>query len=186
MKKIYTAGYYAFVAIVISIAIVILASVLPIPGKLELKIVQSGSMEPAIKTGALVVIKPESTYKEGDIITFGKDTKKDIPTTHRIVAIRAESGVAVYTTKGDANNAADPKEIKQSEVIGRVLFSVPFLGYIIDFAKHPIGFILLVGLPALYIVYDEVTKIVGEVKNLRQTQGRKSKEKKEDEDSKEN
>ena len=162
-------------AIVIFIAVVIFASILPIPGKLEIKIVQSGSMEPTIKTGGLVVIKPESIYKEGDIITFGKDTKKDIPTTHRIIAIKAESGVVIYTVKGDANNSPDPTEVRQSEIIGKVIFSVPYLGYIMDFAKKPLGFALLIGLPALYIAYDEVAKIVRELKTLRQTQGKKSK-----------
>lgn len=174
MQKIYTIGYFVFVAIVIFIAVVLLASILPIPGKLEIKIVLSGSMEPTIKTGSLVVIKPESMYKEGDIITFGKDTKKDIPTTHRIIAIRVESGVAVYTVKGDANNSPDPKEVRQNEIIGKVIFSAPYLGYIIDFAKKPLGFSLLIGLPALYIVYDEVTKIVEEVKKMKKTRLREA------------
>ena len=179
MHKLYTIGYTIFVAIVIFIAVVILASVLPIPGKLEIKIVQSGSMEPTIKTGALVVIKPETTYKEGDIITFGKDTKKDVPTTHRITAIRVESGVVIYTVKGDANNSPDPREVKQNEIIGKVIFSVPYLGYIMDFAKQPLGFALLIGLPALYIVYDEVAKIVVEVREMKKTRLRRQ-EKEED------
>lgn len=179
MKKIYTIGYAVFVAIVICIAVVILASILPIPGKLEIKIVQSGSMEPTIKTGSLAVIRPNDTYKEGDIITFGKDTKKNVPTTHRIIATRVESGITIYTVKGDANNSPDPTEVRQSEIIGKVIFSVPYLGYIMDFAKKPLGFVLLIGLPALYIVYDEVAKIVGEVRKmrtLRQAQGKEKKE----------
>lgn len=154
-------------AIVIFVAVVILASVLPIPGKLELKIVQSGSMEPTIKTGSLVVIKPADSYKVGDIITFGKDTKTEVPTTHRIVADRVESGVMIYSTKGDANEDKDTREVRQNEIIGKTLFSVPYLGYIMDFAKQPLGFILLIGLPALYIIYDEVVKIVIEIKKIR-------------------
>lgn len=167
MHKLYTIGYAIFVAIVIFVAVVILASVLPIPGKLELKIVQSGSMEPTIKTGSLVVIKPADSYKVGDIITFGKDTKTEVPTTHRIVADRVENGVMIYSTKGDANEDKDTREVRQNEIIGKTLFSVPYLGYIMDFAKQPLGFILLIGLPALYIIYDEVIKIVKEVKKMR-------------------
>lgn len=167
MNSVYKIGYFVFWAIVASIAIVVLASILPIPGKLEVKIVQSGSMEPAIKVGALAVIRPASTYKVGDIITFGKDSKTEVPTTHRIVADRVVSGTLLYTTKGDANENNDTKEVKQSEIIGKTLFSVPYLGYIIDFAKQPLGFAILVGLPALYIAYDEVAKIVREIKKLR-------------------
>lgn len=167
MKKLYTIGYFIFVTVVIFVAVVVLASVLPIPGKLEIKIVQSGSMEPTIKTGSLVIIKPESSFKEGDIITFGKDTKTEVPTTHRIIATKVESGVVIYTTKGDANEDKDTRKVKQNEIIGKVIFSVPYLGYIIDFAKQPFGFALLVGLPALYIVYDEVTKILTELKKIK-------------------
>jgi len=167
MKKLYTIGYFAFVAIVVFIALILLGGILPIPGKLEIKIVQSGSMEPTIKTGALVVIKPESSYKVGDIITFGKDTKTEVPTTHRIIGDKVIDGVLIYTTKGDANEDKDTREVRKDEIIGKTIFSVPYLGYIMDFAKKPLGFILLVGLPALYIVYDEVAKIVAEVKKLR-------------------
>ena len=167
MFKLYTIGYFIFWAIVVCVAIVVLASILPIPGKLEIKIVQSGSMEPSIKVGALAIIKPESSYKVGDIITFGKDTKTDVPTTHRIVADRVENGMPVYTTKGDANEDNDTKEVRKNEIIGKTIFSVPYVGYIVDFAKQPLGFAIFIGLPALYIAYDEVAKIVREVKKIR-------------------
>ena len=140
MKKLYTIGYFAFVAIVVFIALILLGGILPIP---------------------------ESSYKVGDIITFGKDTKTEVPTTHRIIGDKVIDGVLIYTTKGDANEDKDTKEVRKDEIIGKTIFSVPYLGYIMDFAKKPLGFILLVGLPALYIVYDEVAKIVAEVKKLR-------------------
>src|SRR3989338_8215020 len=60
------------------------APLLPIKGNIEIKIVKSGSMEPAIKTGSIVVIKPASLYGVGDVITFGEDSRTTYPTTHRI------------------------------------------------------------------------------------------------------
>ncbi len=33
-------------------------------------IVSSGSMEPAIKTGSVVVVSPKSSYQVGDVVTF--------------------------------------------------------------------------------------------------------------------
>lgn len=113
-------------------------------------------MEPTVKTGSIVVVKPSLEYKVGDIITFGKDDKKNIPTSHRINAIRMVQGKMFYTTKGDANNVPDAKEISQKEIIGKVIFKLPYLGYVLDMAKKPIGFILLVAIPALAIIYDEV------------------------------
>jgi len=124
-------------------------------------------MEPSIKTGSIVVIKPSSNYTVGDVITFGKDTKTDIPTTHRIVSSRAQDGVILFTTKGDTNEDKDTNEIRQSDVNGRVLFDVPYFGYIIDLARKPLGFIVLIIIPTLIVVYDEVVKIVREVKKMR-------------------
>lgn len=124
-------------------------------------------MEPSIKTGSVVVIKPASAYKINDVVTFGKDTKKDIPTTHRIVSSRAVDGALLFTTKGDANENNDTQEIRSTDIHGKVLFDVPFFGYIIDLARKPLGFAVLIILPALIVVYDEGMKIFNEVKKMR-------------------
>jgi len=176
MKKLFKIIYYFFVVLVTTIALLLLVSIFPIKGNFQVKVVLSGSMEPTIRTGSVVVIKPEDNYKEGDIITFGKDTKKDIPTTHRIVKTRAVEGVMLFSTKGDANDSPDLRETKQNEIIGKVLFSVPFVGYILDAAKKPLGFAVLVGVPVAIIVFDEVGKIYKEVKRIGAEKRRKKEE----------
>lgn len=181
MAKLLKITYYVFFAFITFIALLLLLSIFPIKDNFQVKIVLSGSMEPAIRTGSIVVIKPEENYKEGDIITFGKDTKKDVPTTHRIVKIRAVEGRLLFTTKGDANDSEDSTEIRKDRIIGKVLFSVPYIGYILDTAKKPIGFAVLVGVPVLLIVYDEILNIYREVKKMRA----RKREKKEKEDKKE-
>src|SRR6185436_8586114 len=115
MLKIFTTILYTvFVAFIIGVAGLLLGSMLPIPGNIEVKIVKSGSMEPAIPTGSIVVVKPEHLYRKGDVITFGKDTKTDVPTTHRIIALNDDG---TYTVKGDANEEADPNPVPRSTVI---------------------------------------------------------------------
>lgn len=157
----------ALTLMVLVVAGVFVASMMPIPGNIELKVVKSGSMEPAIKTGALVLIKPQAIYGVGDIITFGEDTKTAVPTTHRVVAMQGEGSAATFTTKGDANEEADPQPVAYREVIGRVLIDVPYAGFVLDFARKPLGFALLIGLPALIIMLDELMTIIGEVRRLR-------------------
>src|SRR3989344_1742628 len=103
MDKVFKIFYRTFYVAIIVIVGLLLIALFPIKGNYQIKIVQSGSMEPDIKTGSVVIIKPSSVYKVGDVVTFGKDTKKDIPTTHRIVSSRAQDGVIMFTTKGDAN-----------------------------------------------------------------------------------
>ena len=167
MKNAYKILVKIIYAIFILLAILIVWSVLPVKDAPRLLAVLSGSMEPAIHTGSVVVIKPESQYKVGDVVTFGADTRAQVPTTHRIFSNRAQNGVMMFTTKGDANNSPDTTEISENDIHGKVLFSIPFVGYIIDFVKKPIGLVLVIVLPAIFIIYDEAKKIIGEVKKMR-------------------
>ena len=127
-------------------------------------IVQSGSMTPAIKMGSVVVAKPAENYQIGDVITFGPYTRTQAPTTHRIYDIKVTDGNPVYITKGDANNAPDQREITKRDIVGKVLFSIPYLGYAVDFAKKPLGFALIIIVPAALIIFDEIKNIYNEIK----------------------
>lgn len=166
MEKILKIGYWIFTCAIVAVALLVAGTLFPIPGNYKVKVVMSGSMEPAIHTGSVVVIKPEKNYTVGEVITFGKDTKKNIPTTHRIAEMRVQDGKYVYRTKGDANKTSDMNEVQESAIIGKVLFSIPFLGFVLDFAKKPLGFALLVILPAVAIIADEVKKIWIEVRKV--------------------
>jgi len=156
--------YYIFLAFISIIALLLIVSVFPISGNYKLFIVQSGSMAPAIKMGSIVTVKPVNDYKIGDVISFGEVTKIKSPTTHRIHDIKVVGGEAIYITKGDANNAPDQREITKREVIGKVFLSVPYIGYAVDFVKKPVGFALIIIVPAAIIIRDEIKKIFGEIK----------------------
>ena len=160
--------YYIVIAFIVLVAILLIVSAFPIPGNYKVLVVKSGSMEPVIKTGSVVVVKPARDYKIGDIITFGPYSKTKAPTTHRIYEMKVEGGELIFITKGDANNAPDTREIKKADIVGKVLFSVPFLGYAVDFAKKPLGFALIIIVPAALIIYDEIRKIFGEIKKKKQ------------------
>ena len=153
-----------FVAFIVVVALLLIVSVLPITGNYKIMTVISGSMEPAIKTGSVVIVKPASDYKIGDVITFGPYSRTKAPTTHRIYDMKIEGGNPVYITKGDVNNAPDAREIQKKDVVGKVLFDVPFVGYAVDFAKKPLGFALIIIVPAVIIIGDEIKKIYGEIK----------------------
>ena len=167
MKKLPKIIYYIVLTFILAVAILLVVSILPITGNIKVLTVLSGSMEPTIHTGSVVVVKPITNYKVGDVITFGPNTKIQIPTTHRIAEIRVQEGQTVYKTQGDANNGEDMKEVSGKDVIGKVYFSVPYVGYIIDFVRQPTGLILVIVLPAIFIVYDEVRKIMTEVKKMK-------------------
>lgn len=164
---------YSIFGIFAALAVILLAvSVFPITGNYKIYVVQSGSMEPAIHTGSVVVVLPEKDYKEGDIITFKSKGGKPESVTHRIVKAESNGPEKIFTTKGDANKSNDTDSVSSEKVIGKMLFTVPYFGYAVAAAKTKYGFLALIIIPALLIVYDEIKKILEEL--------RKSKNKKEE------
>ena len=164
MKKAFKTIYYVFLGAIAVIAVLLIVSMLPITGNYKILTVLSGSMEPGIHTGSVVAVKPMNDYKIGDIITFGEMSKTKTPTTHRIHDIKVVGSQPVYITKGDANNAPDQREITNKDIIGKVLFDAPYVGYAVAAAKKPWGFALIIIVPALLIIFDETKKIVREIK----------------------
>ena len=121
-------------------------------------VVQSGSMEPAIKTGAILLTKSASTYSAGDVITFSVNGNTDKLITHRIVEETQEG----FVTKGDANEENDSWVVKDEEIIGKMAFNAPFVGYLANFVRTPKGFVALVVIPASIIIYEELKNIFKE------------------------
>lgn len=92
-------------------------------------VVRSGSMEPVLPTGALVLVDTgRRDFAIGDIITYrlsGHD-EGEILVTHRIVG-RSEDG---FLTKGDANEAEDQRPVRPAQIVGGVLAQIPWMGYL--------------------------------------------------------
>jgi signal peptidase I len=108
------------------IAIVTLPSVF---GLKSLTVV-SGSMEPTIETGSVViddVISPLDA-RPGDIVTF-QDPHRPRQLTHRLQKMRVEGDTAYMTTLGDANDAPERWTVRTDGEIGRVVAHLPKLGY---------------------------------------------------------
>jgi len=154
--------YYVTLGLLGLIALLLVVSLIPVPGNYEVMVVRSGSMRPAIKTGGIVVVRPTSNYEVGDVITFSGERGR--PITHRIYDKKTKEGELYYITKGDANENPDQGGITKDKIIGKVLFDLPYLGYAVNFAKQPLGFALIILIPAIIIIADEVKKIYKELK----------------------
>lgn len=128
-------------------------------------IVQSGSMEPALKVGSIVFTQTASSYSTGDIITF-ETTSKDNLVTHRIVDVSSENGQIFYQTKGDANEEADNARVPADKIVGKSIASAPYFGYFANFVRTPRGFVIFVVIPAAIIVYEELKAVFNELKKL--------------------
>lgn len=169
LKKTFTIFKFFLVAVFLAGIFLLVFSTLPVFGKNKLLVVLSGSMEPAIKTGSIVLISPQKSsvpgpkFALGDIISY-KIADSNNFLTHRVVQVQKPNSSYLYQTKGDANSTIDGKLINEKNIAGKVVFSLPFLGFIIGFAKTKLGLVLLVILPALYVLASEVLTIIREVK----------------------
>lgn len=122
-------------------------------------VVKSGSMEPTIKTGSLIFVKQQETYQKGDIITYGSLARAEGLITHRIVEEVIKDGNKFFKTKGDFNSVEDSQLVSQTEVVAKHRFTIPYLGFVIGFAKTQHGVVLLLVIPGTLIVYEEIRNI---------------------------
>jgi signal peptidase len=92
-------------------------------------IIGSGSMQPALNPGDITIIisTPPSTIEVGDIIQY---RTADAPITHRVTDTYTSGGSRWFITQGDANNAPDPDPVGQDQVMGKVVFTIPQLGWV--------------------------------------------------------
>jgi len=156
---------FSIITNAIFLAIVIVAGLLVLStfsiGNWQAYTVLSGSMEPAIGTGSLILVSPRDSYEVGDIVT--RETGGETTVTHRIIEKREEDGEIVFITQGDANDAPDGESVARGDILGKVAFHIPFFGRVVSYAKTQQGFILLIVIPSVLIAYEEVKSIAREI-----------------------
>lgn len=123
--------------------------------------VVTDSMSPAINRGDVVFVKEVEfgSLKQGDVVTVRFAGGSGF-FTHKIVSIDYEAGA--IRTKGDANESEDPQPSMQEQIVGKLWYSVPLLGYfsigINELNLINISVIFAVGLIAIIAVSTLVLK----------------------------
>ena len=121
-------------------------------------IIVSGSMEPYLKVGDLIVVKDIDIDKisKGDIISFWEG---ETLVTHRVEEVLKENGEKSFKTKGDNNNKIDESLVTISNIEGICKFKIPKVGKIILYSQNIWGGIIIFGIIyIIYIVSDEKEK----------------------------
>ncbi len=114
---------------------------------------RSGSMAPQLMKGDVVMthsVSPE-VVEVGDIIAFYPSDSRESVVAHRVIGITTNSPLA-FKTKGDANPASDPFNIPARNLVGRVAFHFPLLGYLVIFLKTAPGLLVVLVVPGLFII----------------------------------
>jgi signal peptidase len=128
----------------------------------DLLSVASGSMEPTIPVGSVVFEKSVdiTTIQPGDIIMYKSHDVPGSVVTHRVVEVTVLDGDRAFRTKGDANNSFDLELVPSSNVTGRILFHLPYLGYLSQSIRTRQGWLLIVIIPATIFILIELVKIL--------------------------
>ena len=135
--------------------------------------VTSGSMEPEIPVGGIVIVrrvKPDS-LKVGDVISFYSNDV-DISgkvNTHRIIEIKqSESGEKIFRTKGDANEYADTAAVFEIDLVGKMIMNLGSVGgSVFDVLRNPTIILIFIVLPLIFITLGEavnLAKLIAEYK----------------------
>jgi signal peptidase len=157
----------------------------PMPMGVGATVVLSGSMEPTLSTGDLLIIAKQDSYQVDDVVVFQANR---MAVVHRIVElyekpVQGEDGEEIQQmaiTQGDANNTPDDP-IQVSQIKGTVVFRLPIVGYLINMIKTPIGTILILAL-AIFLLersfhkerekdQDKLDAIRREIEKLKQQNG---------------
>ena len=118
-------------------------------------VVLSGSMEPTYHVGSLVYVQKVDYHdlKVGDPITYMLDS--DTVVTHRIIEVLVDEedpNTLRYFTQGDANDIPDGTSVHYKNIIGKPLFSIPYLGYVSNYIQQPPGLYVALATGAILIL----------------------------------
>ena len=148
---------------------------MPMPFGYGAAVVLSGSMEPVLSKGDLIIVKEKESYKVGDVVVFQSGKSLIV---HRIIKIDDKKVI----TQGDANNVADP-EFDTQFIKGKEVFRIPYIGVLVDIIKTPTGTIVILILAFWMVEYSfrkqknedskKQEEIKAEIRRLKEEQEKK-------------
>ena len=165
-----------FVALIVGINIYafnasrVAGDAIPMPFGVGLTVVLSGSMEPELSVGDLLVVAEQDSYAIDEVVVFQEGR---IGVVHRII----EMDGTTVTTQGDANNAPDePMDI--SRVKGKVVLAIPLIGHVVNMIKTPVATVVILA-AAIFLLErsfhkekekdaDQLEEIKREIERLKQ------------------
>ncbi|QIM18714.1 signal peptidase I [Leucobacter coleopterorum] len=134
----------ALLSIVASFVVVLVAALVVIPRVTgsESYTILTSSMEPGFPPGTVIVTQPRpvANIVVGDVITYQLASGKPEVVTHRVVGIRSDTqGDIAFTTRGDNNSINDPHPVIERQVKGVLIYSVPFVGMVLNQVSGNVG-----------------------------------------------
>jgi len=133
-------------------------SALSFSGNVKARIVLTGSMEPSISAGDVIITTPitRKVPKINDVVAYQAkrfNGEKVAVFSHRIIGGDIENG---FIMKGDANKSPDPQKPKGEDILGVVFFVIPFIGNLLT---PKALFLLIPCLFGLWLIMDAMKNV---------------------------
>jgi signal peptidase len=146
-----------------AVVVVAITAVPALVGAEQSYVVKSNSMAPSIDAGAVVYVAETdpATLAVGDVVSFEHDGDGPV-ITHRIVEVVSTDDGRAFRTRGDANDVADGTLVAPADVIGRVTFHLPYVGYLVSLAGTTTGMIAFVVVPGVLLAVNECWRLYRE------------------------
>jgi signal peptidase len=129
----------AVVVMLVAVAALTIAPTLLAFGGFRSLVVRSGSMEPALMTGDVILshsVQPSSLHV-GDIVTFVDATRDNVLVTHRVVEVHRLGPAYSFVTRGDMNTGVERWSIDATGTVGRLALRVPRFGFVVAWIAQP-------------------------------------------------
>ncbi|MFW5948181.1 MAG: signal peptidase I [Halolamina sp.] len=150
------------VVLLVALVVTVVVAFPSIVGADHSYVVLSGSMQPTIEAGDVVVVAetPPDRIESGDVMAFDRTEGDDKRTTHRVIEVVERDGERYFRTKGDANEEPDTHLVPADAVIGTIQFTIPEVGRLFSFAKSDVGVLAFVAVPGFLLVASELWTLV--------------------------
>lgn len=148
---------------VVSAVLLLIALFLAVPAVPHLKswyglvVVRSQSMEPWLPLGSLAFFKPQPRYELGDSVVFASDLVSDQSVLiQHVRGIERKNGDIWYLTQDNRAEKARSLRVAAQEVQGRVVWSLPYIGFVTFWLRTPVGLACLILVPAFFLALREM------------------------------
>lgn len=161
-------GVFALVAAIAALVLIIPA----VTGSVALTVL-TGSMEPGLPPGSMVVVKPTdpADVQIGSIITYQWEPGEPALVTHRVTEVVSTSdGTFTWTTQGDNNSEPDPNPVTQEQLRGVVWYSLPLVGWVSNLVAGDLRPILVPVIGGALLVYA-IVLVVQSLRGRRNSDG---------------
>ena len=159
------ARYFSYFLLFALLSLALLILVAPSLWGTGFYTITGSSMGSALPVGSIAIAQPvaASQIEVGDIIAYRAAGDSGTMVTHRVVKVIHTNGDLSFQTRGDSNEDVDPNLVPPTNVIGKVSFHIPLVGYLFHFIRQPLGYVLLIGLPAIAIIIFEFKSLAGQI-----------------------